>query len=556
MKKKYSHYKTKFIFALLLAVIFVLKPATLYVWADQESTETNEYQSAAEARKNNAVETNSIEGWPDGPLIGAEAAILMNADTGQILYAKNIDAKLYPASTTKIMTCLVAIENAELTEKITVNQSAIDANEPDGSNMGLTAGEVLTLDELLHGILISSANEACNAVAQHISGDIDSYVELMNKKAVELGCKNTHFVSTNGLNNPDHYTSAYDLALIGREFFSYDILCRLSSTGMYEIEETSEHKAHSLYSKNKLYVGRSHEYTGLLGSKTGFTSDARQTLVSCAERDGIRLIAVVLKEESPAQFQDTIDLFDYGFSNFSKVNIAASENKYSVDDTGILDNKTSLFGSRNMDMFIDDDAYVLLPAGIDFSMLESQLDYEKSDEYFGCIKYYYQGNYMGGAKIGVSFDNNNSYDANNDVITAGGGKMIMQGIGSISGNRQIIVDIRRLVGTVSIIFVVTVILTFLYKLGMLIYVRRRHMKNIKKTRNVQSANQRRRQALSRTNYEKPHKVKKSDTNGGFSKRKPRSIYKPPIVSTLFNGNKDNNRKKVRTRRHKSDSYTE
>ena len=168
-----------------------------YVYADEP-----DYTEEMEERKNEPVDTNDITGWPDGPIIGAEAAILMDADTGEILYAKNIDEKLFPASTTKIMTCLVGIENANLNDLVTISNEAIYANEADGSNMGLKAGEQLTVEELLYGILITSANEACNALGEHISGSMEGYVELMNQRAAELGCTNTNFVTTNAnINN-------------------------------------------------------------------------------------------------------------------------------------------------------------------------------------------------------------------------------------------------------------------------------------------------------------------------------------------------------------------
>ena len=380
---------------LCLSVLFY--GSSISALADEPKTD-EEYQAEAEERKELTVETNEVPGWPSGPAIGAEAAILMDADTGQILYAKNIDERLMPASTTKIMTCLTAIKRgANMSDVITVSQAAIDANDPEGSNMGLYAGEQLTLEEIMTGILVCSANEGCNALAEHMAGSMDGYVDYMNDEAAKMGLTNTHFVTTNGLPDPDHYTTARDLATIAREFFSYDVLCRLSSTPYVELEETDTHKAHSLYSKNKLYKNRDYEYPYLLGSKTGYTDDARQTLVSAAEKDGTRLICVILMEEAPYQFEDTVNLFDYGFANFSYSRISDFENTF---DTGSNYLSDSTYGSL---ISLNTDVKVLLPNSADLSNITSDITYrESSSPYFADVNYYYNGYYIG--KAGLSYN--------------------------------------------------------------------------------------------------------------------------------------------------------
>ena len=278
-----------------------------------------------------------------------------------------------------------------------VSQAAIDANDPEGSNMGLYAGEQLTLEEIMTGILVCSANEGCNALAEHMTGSMDGYVDYMNDEAAKMGLTNTHFVTTNGLPDPDHYTTARDLATIAREFFSYDILCRLSSTPYVELEETDTHRAHSLYSKNKLYKNRDYEYPYLLGSKTGYTDDARQTLVSAAEKDGTRLICVILMEEAPYQFEDTVNLFDYGFANFSYSRISDFENTF---DTGSNYLSDSTYGSL---ISLNTDVKVLLPNSADLSNITSDITYrESSTPYFADVNYYYNGYYIG--KAGLSYN--------------------------------------------------------------------------------------------------------------------------------------------------------
>ncbi len=387
-------------FCALVILLVTQNHFTLEVSATQD-----ELNQESEDRKNEPVQTNEIENWPQGPAIGAEGAILLEANTGTLLYAKNIDEKLYPASITKLMCCLVAVENCALDEVITVNQSAIDANAADGSSMGLTAGEQLTLEELLYGILINSANEGCNVVAEHIAGSIDGYVDMMNARAAELGCTGTHFVTANGLYNDDHYTTAHDMALIGVAFFSHDNLCRIASTPRYTIPETATHGEHVLHSKNKLYAGGDYEYADLVGSKTGFTSASRQTLVSCAERGGMRLVAVILKEESPLQFADTVELFEYGFNNFSMIDPDEFETGYTISNSGFFNSGTDIFGSTAPLLATAPSAGVVLPGTLTFSDLSSDISYDDlSENAIAKIEYSYSGVSLGSTDIVLNPD--------------------------------------------------------------------------------------------------------------------------------------------------------
>ena len=371
----------------------------------EASATQDELNQESEDRKSEPVQTNEIENWPQGPAIGAEGAILLEANTGTLLYAKNIDEKLYPASITKLMCCLVAVENCALDEVITVNQSAIDANASDGSSMGLTAGEQLTLEELLYGILINSANEGCNVVAEHIAGSIDAYVDMMNARAATLGCTGTHFVTANGLYNEDHYTTAHDMALIGVAFFSHDNLCRIASTPRYTIPETATHGEHVLHSKNKLYAGGAYEYADLVGSKTGFTNASRQTLVSCAERGGMRLVAVILKEESPLQFADTVELFEYGFNNFSMIDPDEFETGYTISNSGFFNSGTDIFGSTAPLLATAPSAGVVLPGTLTFADLSSGISYDDlSENAIAKIEYSYSGVSLGSTDIVLNPD--------------------------------------------------------------------------------------------------------------------------------------------------------
>lgn len=340
-----------------------------------------DYKAEAEARKSIPIESNDIENWPSGPAIGAESAILMDADTGTILYAKNIHERLYPASTTKILTCILAAEKCSMDEIVDYSREAVFSIEKGSSNIGMDVGEKITMEQSLYGILVGSANESANAVAEHISGSIEEFVKLMNDKALELGCENSNFVNPNGLFNEDHYTSAYDLAKIGSVFFKNELLCKMSSTVTYEIPMTpTQPDDIIIHSKNKLLPGRQYSYDTLLGSKTGFTSQTRQTLVSSAKKDGLTLICVILKEESPDQFCDTVSLFDYGFDNFQKINISENEAQYSIDSTDFFNANSDVFGSSKPILTLDKDDYIVLPKTAVFKDTKSSLTYDAAQE--------------------------------------------------------------------------------------------------------------------------------------------------------------------------------
>lgn len=417
---KYSNRFVPMIRGLLLLTCFV---SSLYIAPLPALATSADFLEEAEERKEDTVDTNEIPGWPQGPKIGAASAILMDADTGTILYSKNINAREFPASTTKLMTALVAYENSQLNEIVTVNQSAIDANASDGSNMGLNAGEQLTMEELLYGVMVNSANEGCNAIGEHIAGSMEGYVALMNQKAQELGLENTHYVTTNGLHDDEHYTSAYDLAIIAREFFQYDLLCQMASTSRYVIPATDTHLEHVLNSHNRLYEGAEYAYEYLVGSKTGFTSTSRQCLVSCAEKDGLRLICVIIKEESPYQFEDTVQLFDYGFANFTKTNILQLDSTYQLQEPSMFQSSGQTKDSTTHLIVPDAQASLLLPNGITLEDLQRDLAYTPTNpELFAEVTYSYGGQVLGSLPLRLAnLGTSSSYLTNANAQTEEGG---------------------------------------------------------------------------------------------------------------------------------------
>lgn len=269
--------------------------------------------------------------FADNLSLEGEAAILMDFDTKEILYEKNMDMRLYPASTTKIATAILALELGKLNEIVTVDQEIVDLTE--GSHIALEPGEKLTLEQMLNALLIPSANDAALSIAKHISGSIDGFVNLMNEKAKVLGATNTNFVNPNGLHEDDHYSSAHDIALFAQYAMQNETFKNIVNTVTYEIPPTNL-KEETRYFKNtnrllsdhtKIYVDDNYiptKYEGASGVKTGTTSQAQFCLSSYAEKNGQRLIAVILKSSVHGVYSDTHKLLNYGFNNFDNTTIA------------------------------------------------------------------------------------------------------------------------------------------------------------------------------------------------------------------------------------------
>lgn len=248
------------------------------------------------------------------PVIQSEGAVLMDASTGTLLYSKNGETRYYPASITKLMTALLIAEKCNLSETVTFSKSATTNLESGAVTLGLTEGDKLTVEQSLYGLMLKSANEVANGLAEHVSGSVSAFSALMNARAKELGCTGTNFVNPNGLNSSSHYTTPHDMALIARAAYQNDTVKKVSSTLSYQIPATKKASARTVTMGHKmLNPGDSRYYPGVIGGKTGFTSLAGNTLVTCVEKNGVRLIAVIMKSKS-THYEDTKSLLDYGFA--------------------------------------------------------------------------------------------------------------------------------------------------------------------------------------------------------------------------------------------------
>lgn len=298
----------------------------------------------------------------NSPSIGlnCSTAVLIEEDTGKILYEKQKDAPVYPASTTKIMTALLTLEHLNLNQKITVPE---DMGPADGSAMYLLPGETFTVEELLQGLLIKSANDAAILLAKTISGSVEEFSNLMNQRAQEIGCQNTYFVNPNGLHDPNHTTSAYDLALISKEAMKNPKFKELVSTDFVQIHATDQTPEIRYFrNTNKfLWAEQTIDYKGTTipikydvvdGIKTGYTPEAGKCLVSSGEKNGIRLIAVVMKNEGLEVYANSRKLLEYGFQNFTKKKILTANQV--AGRTVFIDSL-----EKNLDFYVKEDYYTV-----------------------------------------------------------------------------------------------------------------------------------------------------------------------------------------------------
>lgn len=332
------------------------------------------------------VESNGWENWPQGPGTYGEAAIVMEVGTGAILYAKNIDDHHYPASITKVLTALVALENGQLTDTVTFSHDSVAFLQPGDSSVGLKEGNIISLDQALHATLLASANEAAYAVGESVGinagYDYNWFLEQMNIRCKELGGENSNFVNTNGLHDPDHYTCARDMALIGRELFNYPEFFSIVQTLNYEIPESETTEQHVFQQKHKMLIpGNSNYYEYAIGGKTGYTSDALSTLITMADNGNLQLVCVVLRTHGANIYPDTRNLFDYAFANFQKISVAENETSEDVDECS---------------------GYVVVPNGVEFTDLDMEIIPDGGTSTEATLEYRYDDQVVGSARAVLS----------------------------------------------------------------------------------------------------------------------------------------------------------
>ncbi|MGI6227120.1 MAG: D-alanyl-D-alanine carboxypeptidase family protein [Peptococcales bacterium] len=279
----------------------------------------------------------------DEPQITAQAAVLIDADTGKLIYGKNHNEPRPPASTTKILTAILGIEKGNLDDVVDISPRAAQTGE---ASLNLIAGEKITLENLLYGALLKSGNDTCVAIAEHVAPTVEDFVKLMNLKAQLIGCNNSNFINTNGLPAKNHYSSAYDLALIARYALKNPTFAKIVATPLYTVAWEASGRKRTIKNTNQLLTS----YYGASGVKTGTTDAAGHCLIASASRDNRNLIAVVLKSHN--RFNDARILLDYGFDNYRNINLIEENRKIIVPDT-ITNRAIALYTGNNLQVTID-----------------------------------------------------------------------------------------------------------------------------------------------------------------------------------------------------------
>ncbi len=313
----YKHHIFYRALSCFLMTVLLLSGSAFCTWAD-ENDEEEEY---IPEEYYEPVQSNAVAGWPEGQAIQAAAGVVLDMDTGAFLYSKNCDRQLYPASITKILTCLLVLENADLDAVMTCSSIVYELEE-NASNTGLSEGEQMTIRDALYTLMLESANDTANALAEYVGGSMEGFAQMMNDKAASLGCTGTHFSNPSGLSADDHYTTARDMALIARAAYNNEAFRTICGTVEYEVPPTNmyEETRYLLNHHQMMRAVKEFYSSWCPGGKTGFTQKAWNTLVTYAEQDGKRLVCVLLHGNGADQnYLETIDLLRYGFNNFQHV---------------------------------------------------------------------------------------------------------------------------------------------------------------------------------------------------------------------------------------------
>lgn len=359
---------------------------TVLLAADVHADDTMTYEEALQAAYDIVPDTNNIRGWPQGPHVYGNSAVVVDMDSGAVLYGKKADERHYPASITKLMTALVALENSEPDDEVLFSEDSVSFLEYGDASIGMTPGEILSMNDAMYGMLLASANEVSYAIAESVGklmgGDYNTFLQAMNDRAEELGCTDSHWMNANGLHNDQHYTTAHDMARIASAVYQFEGFRTVTQTLNYTIGPTNLVGESRTFQQNHkmLWPGNPNYYEYCTGGKTGYTDQSRTTLVTMADNGNMRLVAVLLQDDGDV-YADTRAMFDYVYSNFSKVQLKGQPK------------------AEGISSYEDDAAYVVLPAGIDFSSLDSEITITDKKEGTGKVTYFYEGQDVGSADV-------------------------------------------------------------------------------------------------------------------------------------------------------------
>lgn len=343
---------------------------------------------------------------PKAPSIIGESAILIEPTTGTIIYEKDPHKKMYPASITKIMTALLAIENCKMNDTVVYSKKNLDSLTAEDSNIQCQVGEKMSVKDCLYALMLSSANETATALAEHIAGSSEAFAKLMNERAKQAGATDTHFANPNGLHDDNHYVTAYDMSMIMKAAIQYPVFLDVIHTTEYTIPANNKRtEPFQSYQRHKMIFTTSPYYDAdVIGGKTGYTDQAGKTLVTYAKRGNVSLISVVMKSNGDQVFDDTKKLLDYGFDNFNYENVSENDSRFNFDTSNDF---ISPFSDTISNITVDKNASILIPKGISFSDLDTDVSFNLTDGSFATITYKYGDMVLGTANINYTQSKDN-----------------------------------------------------------------------------------------------------------------------------------------------------
>lgn len=410
-------------FALVLCITLIFTLFCSTVYASEAETSAPDTQSGSLPLSEVPDLQPGSEAMPEPTVsslgtdysVAAKGAVLLELNSNTVIFSYNADERLYPASLTKVMTCMLALDYGKLDDTVTVSESAMQGLHEDGSSAGLVPGEQLSLRNLLYCIMLSSANEACNVVAEYICGDVSSFVELMNRKAAAIGCKGTHFANPHGLHDDNHYTTANDLCLIVRKALENPTFYDIATTTTYTVPATNMSKERYLVTTNMLTsrdTVSDYYYPNARGIKTGFTTPAGRCLISTADDGNLRLLSVLLGAETEVledgnvwyhSFSETKNLFEYGFNSFDYAEVLT--NLENLDQVPVHNAE----GRDTVVIKPTGNVEALLPKEYDKSLITSEYELSSGKDYLeapleageqvGTVRVYYDGDYVGETSV-------------------------------------------------------------------------------------------------------------------------------------------------------------
>ncbi|RHV89084.1 D-alanyl-D-alanine carboxypeptidase [Clostridium sp. OF09-36] len=440
----------------------------------------------------------------------AEAGIVMDMDSGAILYGQNIHLTYPPASITKILTALIVLENCSLDDTVTFSTTAVNQVEADsGNKISVVAGDQLSVEDCLYSLLLVSCNQAANALAEHTAGSISAFVDMMNEKLVELGCQESHFENPSGLNGDNQYVSAYDMALIAQAAYDNETMVEISSATTHKIAPTTQNPdGFTIRGEHRLCVTEDQSspyyYPEAIAGKTGYLIKAGNTLVTYAVKDNRRLVSVILKGQPRQYFVDGKALLEFGFRSFQNYTVADYESRYVTGNETINLDKGSFQVS---DLMIDPDSVITLPNGASFEDADislGALPEVSPDNAVALLTYTYNDRVIGTAyllvKDGVTIDNGDG--STGASATTGDGSTNASGSADTANSSLATssnaTDSQRthrsfsIAGVLVTILIVLLVLAVIGIAGWIIYSRKKEAKALAERR------KRRRQRLQRS----------------------------------------------------------